>query len=145
MAQAFSDRLRMLLAYRKRSQRDLADEIRAEPNTVNGWVNGRAQPIGPVKYAIAKALNIDYAWLDTGEGAAPWDRQVAPPETSLADVVQEAVVRALEEAQVKGIPKKDLTAPELKERDRRTPAKSRKVQDTKARPPQQGKRRYGTR
>lgn len=140
MAQDFATRLRMLLAHRGLKQKDLAAEIRAEPNTVNGWVNGRRKPDGPTIYAVAHALRADYKWLEAGEGLAPWDRAQPQPEASLADVVQVAVIKAIEEARAQGVSEKDVTAEELKEKPRPNQGKA---SQKGRRSQKQGRRKFG--
>lgn len=73
MSQTIGDRIRLALALRGISQAALAEAISTSAPAVNGWVRPEnpKRPTAENVTAIAKALDVDEAWLQLGVGAAP--------------------------------------------------------------------------
>lgn len=69
-AEIFAERVRLALDRKRHpdgkrwTQKDLADAIGAQPNTINGWVNRGVLPPTPTRKAVAQALGVSLEWLD---------------------------------------------------------------------------------
>lgn len=77
-----SDRLKDALAESKLSQADLARVCGVKAPSVNAWFSGRTKNLrGENLVRIAAALNVNIAWLASGQGAMR-------PSTAIARVEQ---------------------------------------------------------
>jgi transcriptional regulator with XRE-family HTH domain len=73
MSQSIGNRIRLGLALRGISQASLAEAIGTSAPAVNAWVRSETpkRPTAENVSAIAKALDVDEAWLQLGVGQAP--------------------------------------------------------------------------
>ena len=74
-----AERISLALEVRGKTYTDLASEVGVTRSAVGHWANDRRQPDVDDLRALAKALDVDVAWLAFEQGDAPVAAPIAAP------------------------------------------------------------------